>query len=688
MAEPSYDLITNARALDAVLDDVASHAIVGLDTETTGLDPFTSRVRLLQLSTPSRTYVVDCFAFEALGNAKLRALLEAPRPIKVLHNAKFDARMLERHGDVRLNGVFDTYLASQVVSAGASGTSHSLKAVAERYLEVQLDKSAQLSDWSGDLSEEQIAYAAEDARLVLPLREKLVEQIKKLGLVEVAKIEFDCATAVARMENAGIYVDRARWEALCDVVDQAHKLLRAELVALFAPAMPQMTLFGEVEINLDSPSQIQEALNRLGIPVEGTRAFQLQQFARSHEVVAKLLEYRGVAKQMTSYGRAMLEHIHPVTGRIHPSFIQIGAPSGRFACMDPSVQQIPNSPEYRECVRGPEGRRLVIADYSQVELRILADWSQDTALLKAFQSGQDLHRVTASQMFNVPFEEVSKKQRSAAKSLNFGLLYGMGAQGLANRIETTPLEAEQLIRKYFAAYRGVERWLRDAGERAVRERHARTRANRLVRFEFDEKDRSQVAGIVRLGKNVPIQGCLGPDSCVHTDQGIWRIADLAARDCSDLKVFDGEAYVPFRAFRSGPKRAFRVTTEDGWSIVASADHRFWVATPKREVWKPVSMLRTGDVVSGTWEPAPPSVPSVVAPGTDGGGRARLGATAPGTDGKRRHRRTIQDRAGAIPLRIRDLCRRQWNGMRDVRHRGLRRQPSLRRRRLRDAQQLC
>jgi DNA polymerase-1 len=202
----------------------------------------------------------------------------------------------------------------------------------------------------------------------------------------------------------------------------------------------------------------------------------------------------------------MLDHVNPRTGRVHPSFIQIGAPSGRFACMDPSVQQIPNAPEYRDCIRAPEGRKLVVADYSQIELRILADWSQDAALLKAFQSGEDLHRVTAAQMFNVPLDHVTKSQRSAAKSLNFGLLYGMGAQGLAFRIDVSPLEAEQLIRKYFAAYRGVERWLREAGERAVRERETRTRAGRLVRFDFDDADRGQVAGIVRLGKNVPIQG--------------------------------------------------------------------------------------------------------------------------------------------------------------------------------------
>lgn len=498
-------LVTDPAALASCFETLRNQPVIGLDTETTGLDPFTSRVRLIQFSTPNDLFVIDCFAFEALRDRELADLLEQPRPIKILHNAKFDARMLERHAGARLQGVFDTFLASQLIATGAHGVGHSLRAVADRHLGVTLDKRQQASDWSGALSREQIDYASEDVRILLPLRSKLVERIRELGLVDVAKIEFDCAPVVARMENAGIYIDREKWEVQCETTERAHALLRDRLVEDFASAVPQMSLFGKAEINLDSPAQVQEALNRLGIPVEGTRASELQHYSK-HEIVARLLEYRTVAKQLTSYGRSMLEHIHPVTGRIHPHFIQIGATSGRFSCMDPSVQQIPNAPEYRDCVRAPEGRMLVVADYSQIELRILADWSQDTVLMKAFQSGEDLHRVTASQMFGIPLDDVSKTERSAAKALNFGLMYGMGAQGLAMRIESTVQEAERLVHKYFSAYRGVERWLRDAGEHAIRDRESRTRSGRLVRYEFDESDRSQTAGIARLGKNVPIQG--------------------------------------------------------------------------------------------------------------------------------------------------------------------------------------
>src|SRR6185295_5497969 len=260
------------------------------------------------------------------------------------------------------------------------------------------------------------------------------------------------------------------------------------------------------EINLDSPSQVIETLARMGSMLEGTRGWQLQALAKEHSVIAKLLEDRAVQKALTSYGTMLLDHVNPVTGRIHADFHQIGATGGRMSCSDPNLQQVPNTPEYRSCFRAPEGRKLVIADYSQIELRILADWSQDTALVKALISGEDLHCVTASQMFGIPLDEVSKEQRAAAKQLNYGIMYGLGAQGLAARINASVEESEGLIKKYFAAYSGVAAWLREAADRAVRDKENRTRSGRLITFSYDATDRTQVAATQRLGKNAPIQG--------------------------------------------------------------------------------------------------------------------------------------------------------------------------------------
>jgi DNA polymerase-1 len=203
----------------------------------------------------------------------------------------------------------------------------------------------------------------------------------------------------------------------------------------------------------------------------------------------------------------MIELINPTTGRLHADFRQIGAPTGRFSCTNPNIQQVPHSVEYRRCFSGyPEGRKLIIADYSQIELRILAEFSNDAGFLQAFNSGADLHRVTAAQVFNVPLDQVSKDQRDFAKRLNFGVVYGIGAQRFSMMTGLSVTEAENVLRKYFTTYRGLDSYLREAANRAVRDREARTASGRLVRFRYDENDRQQISMTQRNGKNTPIQG--------------------------------------------------------------------------------------------------------------------------------------------------------------------------------------
>ncbi len=212
-------------------------------------------------------------------------------------------------------------------------------------------------------------------------------------------------------------------------------------------------------------------------------------------------------KALTSYGHGMLEFINPKTGRLHADFRQIGAPTGRFACTNPNIQQVPHAIEYRRCFMGhPAERRLVIADYSQIELRILAEFSGDQAFIDAFNSGADLHRVTAAQVFNVAQDLVSRDQRDFAKRLNFGVVYGIGAQRFSMMTGLSVTEAEDVLRRYFATYRGLDRYLRESANRAVSEKQARTASGRLVRFNFDPSDRQQISMTQRNGKNAPIQG--------------------------------------------------------------------------------------------------------------------------------------------------------------------------------------
>lgn len=554
MSKSSFTVITDPAAVEQAVGAISGHSVIGVDTETTGLDAFRSRVRLLQVASPDHSYVFDLFQVRAFDNAALRAIISSPLPTKVFHNAKFDAKMLLHHFDLEARGVFDTLLASQLIGAGRSEGGHGLAAVSDRHLGELVDKSMQVSDWSGTLSSAQYEYAAKDAALMLPLRDTLAEKLAALGLEDAARLEFECVLPISAMELAGMAIDGDCWRRLVVDVERAHESLSVELKRELAAGIPQLSLFDEPpNINLDSPTQIIGTLARMGIKVEGTRSWQLQPLAKDHPAVAKLLEYRSVQKALSSYGLSILNHIHPVTGRIHPDFRQIGATGGRMSCSDPNLQQVPNTPEYRSCFRAPAGRKLVIADYSQIELRILADWSQDAALVKALLSGEDLHCVTASQMFGIPLEQVSKNQRAAAKQLNYGIMYGLGAPGLAARIDCPTEEAEGLIRKYFAAYSGVATFLREAADRAIKDRESRTRSGRLISFTFDSNDRSQVAANQRLGKNAPIQGSsadiikralallhdalkpLGARmvNCIH-DEIVVEVTEAEAQECASI----------------------------------------------------------------------------------------------------------------------------------------------------------
>jgi len=511
----NYQVIKNSDELRKAIEILATQPVVGLDTETTELDPYTSRLRLIQLATTDRVYIVD-FDHFANGDANealapLRRLLEAPRPIKIAHNAKFDAKFIKHNLGVDLGGLFDTLLASQLVGAGDIEERHGLETVASRYLNEAVDKSERLSNWNFELSEAQLEYAARDAAVLLPLREKLIDRLKSESLVKVAQLEFECVMPVVDIELAGFYMHKERWREQLSIVEKRRVELAEQLQQVLAEESSQGSLFGGPEredINLDSQQQLTKALTRLGIPVpDSTRNWKLQPLAVEYPIIGTLLEYRTVQKALTSYGENMIEMINPVTKRLHADFRQIGAPTGRFACTNPNIQQVPHSVEYRRCFSGyPDGRKLIIADYSQIELRILAEFSGDRGFIEAFNSGADLHRVTAAQVFNVGLDQVTKEQRDFAKRLNFGVVYGIGAQRFALMTGLSVPDAENVLRRYFATYRQLDTYLRDAANRAVSERQARTASGRLVRFRYDENDRQQISMTQRNGKNTPIQG--------------------------------------------------------------------------------------------------------------------------------------------------------------------------------------
>jgi DNA polymerase I-like protein with 3'-5' exonuclease and polymerase domains len=511
-----YELVTTPDQLRRAVEQLATRQVIGLDTETTDLDPYLSRLRLIQLATPEDVFIIDLGKFanydlkQSEEFASLRQLISAPRPIKIAHNSKFDAKFLKHNLGVDIGGLFDTLLASQLVSAGDIEERHGLEAIAGRYLNEAVDKSERLSNWEFELSEAQLQYAARDAAVLIPLREKLVDKIKSNALIDCARLEFECVMPVVDLELAGFYMNKTRWLEQLAIVEERRAELANELQEMLGEGVAQASLFGppRANINLDSQQQVSEALTRLGIPLpDSTRNWKLLPLAVQYPVVAKLLEYRTMQKALTSYGQNMIEFINPKTGRLHADFRQIGAPTGRFACTNPNIQQVPHAAEYRRCFMGhPEGRWLIIADYSQIELRILAEFSGDEAFTNAFKSGADLHRVTAAQVFGVPGDQVTKEQRDFAKRLNFGVVYGIGAQRFSMMTGLGQTDAEDVLRRYFATYRKLDAYLKESANRAVDEKQARTASGRLVKFNYDPSDRQQVSMTQRNGKNAPIQG--------------------------------------------------------------------------------------------------------------------------------------------------------------------------------------
>ena len=497
----SYRLVTDAGELPGIAETLTGAEAIGVDIETTDLSPREGKTRLLQLATPDETFVVDAFAVRDLS--PLEGVLEGG-PVKILHNAKFDYQFLLAEHGISLSPIFDTMLAAQLLDGGEYGASYALEAVAERYLDEAVDKSERRADWSGELGRAQLEYAARDAAILLPLRERLAEKLEEEDLGYISGVEFAAVAAIAGMELAGVKLDVARWKELEKTVRERRDRAAEHLESFFPPPEGVLPLEGlGPRLNLNSPKQITDAFRTLGIELPDTKVWTLLKI--EHPAAKALLEYRELQKKLGTYLETYPNFISPETGRIHANFLQCRVPTGRLACTNPNIQQIPHEDEFRRCFVAEEGNVLVIADYSQIELRILAEVSDDPAFVEAFQKGEDLHRVTAATMYGVPMDEVTREQRSDAKRINFGLMYGRGARSLSAQLGTDEERGRQLIDEYFTNYPKVQRFLQRTANRAVRDRTLRTLAGRVRKFGNDPvaDDRGAMR---REAMNYPIQG--------------------------------------------------------------------------------------------------------------------------------------------------------------------------------------
>lgn len=505
MVSFTYKYITKASDLPAVAQEIANASVLGEDLETTGFSPILNDIRLWSINTGKTAYVIDVFK-TGRPDCIIQAHRDNPTAVIVGQNLKFDQSFLLHHYGLEFGPLFDCFRASNLMWNGRNNVGHDLWELYRR--ELNLNPETQDlggSDWSaGELNEAQLDYAAEDVVRLPALREAIKPKLAHLGLNTVAGIEFQAILAEAAVELNGIYLDPKSWRELA-----AQNLIkRNTMQSVLWDELPdpdnQLTLPGLRSMwNLDSPKQMLAALQQLGVtqrvrdeetgkekivPLQDTSEITLAMASDEFPQIAHILEYREAATQIKMFGTEFLDFVNPVTHRIHPSYYPFLI-SGRYACSKPNLAQIPRDKRFRKCFRAEAGNTLVIADYSNIEMRIVAEISGDEVLIKVFADGKDAHRFTAAILTGKPEDQVNKAERQQAKPVNFGFIYGMQPPKLvlyarANYgVNLTHRQAVQFREKYFERFSGVNRWHSRAQRDGQRQKMAWSRGGRLRYLE-------------------------------------------------------------------------------------------------------------------------------------------------------------------------------------------------------------
>ncbi|MCK5138276.1 MAG: hypothetical protein KAQ85_00400 [Thermodesulfovibrionia bacterium] len=480
-----------------------------LDIETTGLSPFDSDISLIQIMPSAENPML----IQDINNIQMfKPVIESN--LVIGHNLKFDTKFLKYHCGLNINHIYDTYLAELVISGGlqAGRRGAKLSDLASKYAGVELDKSEQ-TGFKPDqaLTQSQIEYACMDVQVLPAIYKAQQEIIQDQGLQDTIDIEMACLPATVWLELSGIPFDLDGLEKIKQKTIDNIEMLSVEIKEMLKPGnrQKQQNIYGNglFDINLGSPSQLLKAMQNIGIDIHDTKDETLSDI--THPIGQFIKEYRAEEKLLSGFINKIPGHINPLTKRIHGSFNQFGAHSGRFTSSRPNLQQQPHSLEWRSLFKSNNGNSIITADYSQIELRILAEVSQDKEFIKAFNEGADLHSLTASKVLNIPIEGVTKEQRTTAKTVNFGISYGMWTDGLIRRmkqngVELTQDEAKDIIDGFYKSYRGVGKYLWDISKQGLSNLELRNIANRQIKLTPPESSREE-GSIKRKSKNLPIQ---------------------------------------------------------------------------------------------------------------------------------------------------------------------------------------
>ncbi|MDJ1016675.1 MAG: DNA polymerase I [Paracoccaceae bacterium] len=529
----SYISITELEVLDSWIDKARARGWVAVDTETTGLNEMTAELVgvCLAVEPGEAAYVPlthkassadDLFGSDDLAEgqlplkdvlARLKPLLEEPSVLKIGQNMKYDAKILARYG-VDIAPIDDTMLMSYAMNAGLHN--HGMDQLSERYLghhpiEIKTLLGTGKSQITFDRvpMADAVAYAAEDADITLRLWQAFKPQLHLNRVTTVYEtLERPLVPVLAEMEMTGIKVDRDTLSRMSNAFAQKMAALEDEIHELSGD-----------KFNVGSPAQVGEILfERMGLPggkkgktgKYSTPADVLEDLATEHELPARVLDWRQLQKLKSTYTDALQDHINADTGRVHTSYSIAGANTGRLASTDPNLQNIPvrtdEGRRIREAFVAAEGHTLVSLDYSQIELRILAHIAGIDALKAAFAEGQDIHAATASEMFNVPMDEMTPDVRRQAKAINFGVIYGISGFGLARNLRIPRDEAQGFIDRYFERFPGIRAYMDETVKFAKENGHVQTLFGRRINTpEINAK--GPTAGFARRAAiNAPIQG--------------------------------------------------------------------------------------------------------------------------------------------------------------------------------------
>ncbi|MFB9119922.1 DNA polymerase I [Bergeyella porcorum] len=515
-----YQLIDNPKAQEILVQNLLQQSAVCFDTETTSLNELEAELVGLSFSyKKGLAYYIPISEDRAAALQTLeifRPFFEKESILKIAHNLKYDYKVLKRYGIELKGNLFDTMIAHYLLNPDGR---HGMDYLSEIYLnytpiaiETLIGKKGKKQGNFREVDlQVQTDYAAEDADITFQLFEIFAPQIKKEGLEDLFyKVEMPLMQVLAKMELEGVTLDVQWLEQESIDLENDLKHLESQI----------FELSGEV-FNMNSPRQLGEILfdkMQLDPKAKKTKTGQyqtsedvLQKLASKHEIIQHILEYRTYQKLKSTYVDALPQQIEPTDGRVHTNFSQTTASTGRLASLNPNLQNIPIRTLRGQQIRGafvaPQGHKIISADYSQIELRLIAEISDETNMIEAFQRGEDIHASTASKLFGVPIEEVSKTQRSQAKTVNFGIVYGQSAFALAEQTGLSRTEAKQMIDAYYDTYPKLKEWMAQQVQKARQLGYVETILGRKRHLKDIHSNNFVVKGHAeRNAVNAPIQG--------------------------------------------------------------------------------------------------------------------------------------------------------------------------------------